>query len=181
MVKDIDINDRSEIIAGVKGIDRSGLPPVHLWDPPFCGDIDMVIKSDGSWWHEGRQIKRSSMVRMFSSLLRKEGDRHFLVTPVEKVGIDVEQYPFLVSDMEVVEGARIYFTTTTDDKVLAGKEGCRIFLDDNIPPRPVVSIRMGLYALVCRSVYYRLMELVVQERAGFGVWSNGEFFSFEET
>lgn len=180
-MKDIDMKDGARIIAGVEGVDRSGLPPLHLWDPPFCGDIDMVIRSDGSWWHEGRPIKRPSMVKMFSSLLKKEGDRYFLVTPVEKVGIVVEQYPFLVADMDVVGGTEIYFTTTTDDKVLVGKEGCRIFLDDNIPPRPVVSIRMGLCALICRSVYYRLMALVVQERAGFGVWSNGRFFPFEET
>ena len=181
MGKDIDKNDGAKIIASVNRIDRSVLPPVHLWDPPFCGDIDMVIRSDGSWWHEGRQIKRPSMVRMFSSLLKKEGNQYFLVTPVEKVGIDVEQYPFLVADMDVVGGTGIYFTTTTDDKVLAGKEGCRIFLDDNVPPRPVVSIRMGLCALVSRSVYYRLMELVVQEKVGFGVWSNREFFPFENT
>ena len=71
-MKDIDMKDGARIIAGVEGVDRSGLPPLHLWDPPFCGDIDMVIRSDGSWWHEGRPIKRPSMVKMFSSLLKKK-------------------------------------------------------------------------------------------------------------
>ena len=136
MGKITDENAEAEIISGLKEIDRSDLPPVHLWDPPFCGDIEMQIRSDGSWWHEGRPIRRLSMVKMFSSLLKKEADQYYLVTPVEKVGINVEMYPFFVVDMEVVGGTGIYFTTLTDDSVLLGEEGCRIFLDDNMPPQP---------------------------------------------
>lgn len=176
MGKITDENAEAEIISRLNEIDRSDLPPVHLWDPPFCGDIEMQIRSDGSWWHEGRPIRRLSMVKMFSSLLKKEADQYYLVTPVEKVGINVEMYPFFVVDMEVVGGTGIYFTTLTDDSVLLGEEGCRIFLDDNMPPQPVITIRMGLSALICRSVYYRLMEFVVQEGEFFGVWSNGKFF-----
>ena len=176
MGKITDENAEAEIISRLKEIDRSDLPPVHLWDPPFCGDIEMQIRSDGSWWHEGRPIRRLSMVKMFSSLLKKEADQYYLVTPVEKVGINVEMYPFFVADMEVVGGTEIYFTTLTDDSVLLGEKGCRIFLDDNMPPQPVITIRMGLSALICRSVYYRLMKFVVQEGEFFGVWSNGKFF-----
>ncbi|HEY8330508.1 MAG TPA: DUF1285 domain-containing protein [Pseudomonas sp.] len=162
-----------------------GLPPVHLWNPPFCGDIDMRIARDGSWFYMGTPIGRKPMVRLFSTILRRDGDDYFLVTPVEKVGIRVDDAPFVAVEVEV-EGAgeaqRLRFRTNVEDEVVAGGEHpLRVVLDAQTgEPSPYVHVRANLEALIHRNVFYRLVELLVPRQLDgqlwLGLWSGGEFF-----
>lgn len=165
-----------------------GLPPVHLWNPPFCGDIDMVIRRDGTWLHEGSPITRPALVRLFSRILKREGGRFFLVTPVEKVGIRVEDAPFVAQDFEVAhpgEGPRqvVTFTTNVGDTVAAGPDAAiRVEIDASAgdAPVPYVHVRAGLDARIDRKSFYRLIDLTqthrVDEVDWLGIWSGGAFF-----
>ncbi len=168
--------------AAAKG---KGLPPVHLWDPPFCGDLDMRIARDGTWFYEGTPIGRPALVRLFSTILKLEDGKYFLVTPVEKVGITVEDAPFVAVDF-TAQGAgtdqRLHFETNVGDKVLAGADHpIRVTRDaDTGEPAPYVMIRAGLEALIDRKSFYRLVEIGTHaDHAGsrwFGLWSDGTFF-----
>ncbi|MDG3041701.1 DUF1285 domain-containing protein [Roseicyclus marinus] len=165
-----------------------GLPPVHLWNPPFCGDIDMEIRRDGTWFHEGTPIGRAPLVRLFSTILKREGDRYFLVTPVEKVGIRVEDAPFVAQDFTVTEDGRgpaqiVTFTTNVGDSVAAGPENpIRVMRDERGEPSPYVHVRAGLEALIDRKSFYRLVDIGEAHRVDgedwFGLWSGGAFFRF---
>ncbi len=164
---------------------RRGPPPVHLWNPPFCGDLDMRIARDGTWFYLGTPIGRAPLVHLFSSILKREGDRFYLVTPVEKVGITVDDAPFVAVDFTAEnEGAeqQLTFTTQVEDSVVAGPEHpIRVERDPNTgEPSPYVMVRRGLEALIDRKSFYRLAELgcerVVDGTAQFGVWSGGTFF-----
>ena len=173
--------------------DWRGAAPVHLWNPPFCGDIDIEIRRDGSWWHEGRLIKRKGMAELFASVLLFEDAEHFLVTPAEKVRIRVEGCPFFLTGLRVEHAGdasrqKLYLSTSLGEEVamgvshplLIGTSG-----EDGSEPYPTVDIRSGLMGLVSRSVFYQLAELVVNrdkesgEEDGdtFGVWSDGVFFT----
>lgn len=158
-----------------------GPAPVHLWDPPFCGDLDMRIARDGTWFHEGTPIGRERMVKLFASILKREGDRHFLVTPVEKVGITVDDAPFVAVDV-AREGEALRFTTNLGEAALAGPDHpIRVVRDPATgEPAPYVEIRSGLEALIDRKSFYRLVELgetAPHEGADwFGVRSSGMFF-----
>jgi len=160
------------------------LPPVHLWNPEFCGDLDMEIKRDGTWFYEGTPIGRKPLVRLFSTILKKEGDKYFLVTPVEKVGIRVEDAPFVAVDLEANGAGRaqtIAFTTGVGDTVVAGEgDAIRVERDANGEPSPYVHILAGLEALIDRKSFYRLVDLgepnEVDGTEMFGVWSGGVFF-----
>lgn len=139
-------------------------PPVHLWNPPFCGDLDIEIRRDGSWFYLGTPIGRPALVRLFASILKREGGRHYLVTPVEKVGIRVEDAPFLAVDAEVSGEGRaqaLTFTTNLGDRATAGPEHpLRVARDPaSGAPVPYVDIRRGLEARVDRKTFYRLVEL----------------------
>ncbi len=162
-----------------------GPAPVHLWNPPFCGDIDMRIARDGTWFYLGTPIGRAPLVRLFSSILRREGDRFFLVTPVEKVGITVDDAPFVAVDFAVTGlGAdqAVTFTTHVDDQVTAGPDHpIRVMIDDATgEPAPYVMVRAGLEALIDRKSFYRLVDLGAhaahQGQDWFGIWSGGVFF-----
>ena len=164
---------------------KEGGAPVHLWNPPFCGDLDMEIRRDGTWFYQGTPIGRIGMVKLFSSILKLEGGKYYLVTPVEKVGIRVEDAPFVAVDFSVEgqgEGQAITFLTNVDDRVSAGPDHpIRVARDpDTGEPAPYVMVRRGLEALVDRKSFYRLVELGVHaEHAGarwFGLWSGGAFF-----
>ena len=134
-----------------------GPAPVHLWDPPYCGEMDLEILPDGRWMHEGSPIGRPEMVRLFASVLKREGDRFFLVTPVEKLGIRVADAPFLAVDAEIAQDA-ITFTTNLGDTVVAGPDNpIRVEQRDGAP-RPYVHVRGGLDALIDRKTFYRLVE-----------------------
>lgn len=161
------------------------LPPVHLWNPPFCGDIDMEIRRDGTWFYEGTPIGRKPMVRLFSTILKREGDDYFLVTPVEKVGIRVEDAPFVAVDLEPHGAGRaqsIAFTTNVGDTTVAGDaHAIRVERDAGGEPSPYIHIRDGLDALIDRKSFYRLVDLgeahEVDGTEMFGVWSDGQFFA----
>ena len=162
-----------------------GPPPVHLWNPPFCGDLDIRIARDGTWWYLGTPIGRSELVRLFASVLKLEDGRHYLVTPVEKIGITVEDAPFVAVDFRVEDpgpAQTIVFETNVGDEVAAGPDDpIRVVRDPETgEPAPYVHVRRGLEALIDRKSYYRLVE--IGERAEldgvgwFGLRSGGVFF-----
>jgi len=160
-----------------------GLPPVERWDPPFCGDLDMRIAADGTWSYLGTPIGRPALVKLFSSVLKREGDAYFLVTPVEKVGITVEDAPLQAVDMAVDgEGDRrsIAFRTATDDLVTVGAEhGLRFVKSADDGVKPYVHVRRGLWARLTRAVSYDLLALgEIREVDGasvFGIAAAGGF------
>ncbi|MCI5112779.1 MAG: DUF1285 domain-containing protein [Marivita sp.] len=173
------------IAASVRATKSKGLPPVHLWNPPFCGDLDMRIARDGTWFYLGTPIGRAPLVKLFSSILRKDGNRYFLVTPVEKVGITVDDAPFVAIDFEASgEGAEqlLTFTTHVGDTAVAGPENpIRVERDaETGEPSPYVLVRANLEALIDRKSFYRLVEYgtthAVDGADWFGVWSGGAFF-----
>ena len=160
-----------------------GLPPVDLWNPPFCGDIDMRIAADGIWYYQKTPIGRPALVKLFASVLKREGDKYFLVTPVEKVGIAVDDAPFLAVEMGVGgEGPQtLTFRTNVDDVVTAGP-GHRLRFEPEASGglRPYLHVRRDLWAKVTRALFYDLVELGEERdldgRRMFGIASGGEFF-----
>ncbi|WP_081507096.1 DUF1285 domain-containing protein [Roseovarius mucosus] len=158
-----------------------GLPPVHLWNPPFCGDLDMRIARDGTWFYLGTPIGRPELVRLFSTILRRDGDDYFLVTPVEKVGITVDDAPFVAVDFEA-EGTgaaqTLRFETNVGDHVTAGPDTpIRVTRDPETgEPSPYVLVRANLEALIDRKSFYRLVEIGDRHDGWFGLWSGGQFF-----
>lgn len=170
------------------GKDASRLPPVHLWNPEHCGDIDMVIRADGSWWHEGTRISRDKLVRLFSTILRKDADgQTYLVTPYEKVIVHVEDAPFLAIRVdragEAGPGQTLAFTTNLGDIALAGPDlPLRVETDPaTLEPSPYVLVRGGLEAKLTRPVFYDLADMAIPNPddggATLGVWSQGRFFT----
>lgn len=169
-------------------IKAPGPAPVHRWDPPYCGEMDMRIARDGTWYHEGTPIRRPALVRLFASVLKREGDRYFLVTPVEKVGIQVEDCPFVAGRAEISErdgDQVITLTLNTDEQLVVGQDHeIRVTetagTGDHPQPHPVVTVRQGLEALLSRPVFYQLVDLAecreVDGRQRLGVWSAGRFF-----
>ncbi|NBZ86642.1 DUF1285 domain-containing protein [Stagnihabitans tardus] len=158
---------------------KKGPPPVHLWNPPFCGPIDMRIARDGTWFYLGTPIGRAPMVKLFSSILKREGEDYFLVTPVEKVQIQVDDAPLLAVDFTVTGEGRdqvLTFVTKTEDEVAAGP-GHEIEMREGAP---YIHVRAGLWALIDRKTFYRMVELGCHhEKDGaswFGLWSQGAFF-----
>jgi hypothetical protein len=158
-----------------------GLPPVEKWNPPFCGDLDMRIARDGTWFYLGTPIGRPELVRLFSTILRKDGDDYFLVTPVEKVGITVDDAPFVAVDFER-EGDGLRFETNVGDYAVAGPDHpIRVERDPETgEPSPYVLIRRDLEALIDRKSFYRLVEIGEtaphEGEEWFGLRSQGEFF-----
>ncbi len=194
MVKDTkfvsEITDAANPLKGLaearKAAGKKSLPPVHLWNPELCGDIDMRIARDGTWYYLGSPIGRKELVRLFSTVLRHDDDGvHYLVTPVEKCSVEVEDAPFLAVRMTVTGQGRkqvIGFETSVDDEMV---------VDDQHPLRfetekgtdglkPYVLVRARLEALVNRALFYDLVALgVVEPYEGdswFGVWSSGRFW-----
>jgi hypothetical protein len=160
------------------------LPPVESWNPTHCGDSAMRIARDGTWFHEGSPIGRAAMVRLFSSILRREKDGSFvLVTPVEKLDILVEDAPFVAVELKSEgegEARSLAFRLNTGDVVVAGPDHPLRFEGGADGPHPYVEVRRGLDALVARPVYYELAELALAEGAEpAGLWSGGRFFALE--
>jgi uncharacterized protein len=173
------------IAASVRATKGKGLPPVHLWNPPFCGDLDMRIARDGTWFYLGTPIGRFALVKLFSSILRKDGDKYFLVTPVEKVGITVDDAPFVATDFTAEgesEAQVLTFATHVGDTAVAGPEHpIRVERDaETGEPSPYILIRANLEALIDRKSFYRLVDRGthhdVDGTRWFGVWSGGQFF-----
>ncbi|MBM9594842.1 DUF1285 domain-containing protein [Roseitranquillus sediminis] len=156
------------------------LPPVHLWNPPYCGEIAMEIRRDGTWFYEGTPIGRPALVRLFSTILKREGDRIYLVTPVEKVGIRVEDAPFVAVD-STSDGDALVFETNVGDRVRAGPDHpIRVERAPDGEPSPYIHVRGGLEALIDRKTFYRLVKHAEHaEHEGecwFGLRSAGTFF-----
>ncbi|HEY0568567.1 MAG TPA: DUF1285 domain-containing protein [Xanthobacteraceae bacterium] len=162
-----------------------GPPPVHLWNPPFCGDLDMRIAADGTWFYLGTPIGRPALVKLFASVLKREGEKYFLVTPVEKIGIVVDDAPFTAVELKVEEardGRTLCFRTNVEEWITAGAENRLRFEPepDTGGLKPYLHVRRDLWAKVSRALFYELVSLG-QERefAGvsmFGIVSMGEFF-----
>jgi hypothetical protein len=156
------------VVAAANAAPGKGLPPVHLWHPDHCGDIDIVIRSNGLWFHEGTPIGREGLVRLFSTVLRKDPDGFHLVTPAEKLRIQVEDAPFIAVRVDRLEDAQgrsvLRFVTNVGDTVDAGPDN-PIRVDtpaEDGEPRPYVHVRRGLEALIARPVFYELAEMAVQ-------------------
>jgi len=166
---------------GARAASKGGLPPVHLWDPPHCGDLDMRIARDGTWFYLGTPIGRKELVRLFSTILRKDGEDYVLVTPVEKVGITVDDAPFVAVDFDATGTGRdqvLTFTTNVGDTTEAGPQApIRVERDPATgEPSPYVLVRANLEALIDRKSFYRLVEIGAHHDGWFGLWSGGEFF-----
>lgn len=172
-----------------KLVEERKLPPVKNWNPTHCGHSDMRIAADGTWFHQGSPIGRAEMVRLFSTILRREPDGSFvLVTPVEKLTIDVEDAPFVAAEVRsegVERGRALVFRLNTGELVPAdGEHGITVREGDD-GPRPYLHVRDGLEALIARPVYYELANIALDDAVGPdgrpGVWSNGIFFPLGST
>ena len=181
----------SRLEAEARKAGSKGLPPVHLWNPPFCGDLDMRIAADGTWFYLGTPIGRKPLVKLFASVLRHDEDgKYYLVTPVEKIGIKVDDAPFLAVEMDV-QGARrtqsITVRTNTDDVVRIGEaHPLRFAKEDGTGGlNPYVLVRGRLEAVFARSIFSDLVALGVDEQmkgtSMFGVWSEGMFLPMQRS
>ena len=185
MKKAIKKKNSDSIVQAAMSASKKGPPPVHLWNPPFCGDLDMRIARDGTWFYLGTPIGRAPLVKLFSSIIRKDGDDYFLVTPVEKVGIIVDDAPFVAVDFDVENKGLnqiINFRTHVGDEAIARKDNpIRVVRDKETgEPSPYILIRKNLEALIDRKSFYRLIELgSTQDFEGtnwFGIRSSEIFF-----
>jgi uncharacterized protein len=180
-------SNRLDGISGALAAAGKGPPPVHLWNPPYCGEIDMRIAADGTWYYQKTPIGRPALVKLFASVLKREGDRYFLVTPVEKCGITVEEAPFLAVELVVenaAAGSRVLrFRTNVDDWVTCGPENALRFEPEPATGglKPFLHVRRDLWAKVRRALFYDLVDLgeerEIEGTRMFGVASGGAFFA----
>src|SRR6185503_11416943 len=159
-------------------IDQRRLPPVDQWNPERCGHSGMRIARDGTWYHDGQPIRRPAMVRLFSTVLRREPDgRHMLVTPVEKLEIEVDATAFRAVEMESEgerEQRRVALRLDSGDALILGAAHPLRLVPDEHGPSPRVHVRHGLEAELARPVYYELAEIALAERyEPPGIWSDG--------
>lgn len=181
MVNTTDKPGLDGVVAAVKQAPGRGLPPVHLWNPAHSGEIDIVIKRDGRWFHEGAVIGREAMVRLFSTILRRDPDGYWLVTPVEKLQITVEDAPFIAVHVDR-EGNHLKFLTNVGDVVTADAEhAIRVAVREDGEPRPYLQVRRGLEALISRAVFYELVEMADErdtpDGPRLGIESGGVWFA----
>jgi uncharacterized protein len=174
------------IVGAAERAGGKGPPPVHLWNPPFCGDIDMRIAADGTWFYLGTPIGRPALVKLFASVLKREADKYFLVTPVEKVGIQLDDAPFLAVEMMIEDGQAgrvLNFRTNVDDWVACGPDHGLRFEPEAVTGglKPYLHVRRDLWAKVTRTLFYDLVGLGEERDIGgermFGVVSMAEFFA----
>ena len=178
-----------ETVYGFSKSGKKGLPPVDKWNPPFCGDIDLKILRDGRWMYMGTEIKRPAMVRLFSTILRLDPDgEYYLVTPVEKVRIQVEDTPFLIVSMDKLKKENktslIFYTSLKDEIILTKKNPISIEVNDKNEPSPYILVRNNLRGLISRSVYYELIEYAqertIEDKNFLTIESNNEIFKMFE-
>ncbi|MET0249956.1 MAG: DUF1285 domain-containing protein [Sphingobium sp.] len=167
-------------------LEEKRLPPVEQWNPDHCGDSEMRIARDGTWFHQGSPIGREAMIRLFSTILRRESDGSYvLVTPAEKLSIVVDDAPFVAVELKSEGTGRnrqLAFRLNTGELVTTGPDNALTVRDGDDGPHPYLHVRAGLDALVARSVYYELMNLALEEGgdAGrVGLWSGGAFFPLD--
>jgi len=178
-----------QLIQEINKVDDA-LPPVHLWEPAYCGEIDIRIARDGRWFHEGLLIQRQSLVNLFSKVLRyDDDDRYYLVTPVEKMEIQVDDAPFITVMAECLnteEEQKICLTTNTGYRYIVDRDHpVYVEFDENLNPSPYSIVRSNLKSLLSRSVYLSLIEWGVMsdenaQKSEFGIWSSGDFFVLGE-
>ncbi len=185
MTADVTSNRIQGLESLLKGHQGKGPPPVDKWNPPYCGDIGMAIRTDGTWFYAGSPIGRMPLVKLFASVLRKDADgKHYLVTPAEKVDVAVADAPFLAVEMEVRNpgpGQQLVFRTNVDDIVEVGTTHPMRFARDRASDglKPYILVRGRLEALVTRALYYDLVEIAVEHEGRLGLWSGGSFFPLE--
>ncbi|MEH6650616.1 MAG: DUF1285 domain-containing protein [Motiliproteus sp.] len=181
--------DSSALAAQVKRSGADGLPPVNSWSPEISGDIDLVVDRQGQWHHEGVLFEREALAKLFASILRKDGDEYFVLTPVEKWRIQVEDVPFLITEMELKEPGpqqRIELLTSLGDRFYVDAEHPLWLTTDQLSgePSPYVRVRDRLDGLLSRSVFYRLAELLQSQQVDgherLGVLSCGQFFVLDD-
>lgn len=177
------MTDLMRYAAQLAGDPKRPPPPVETWSPPYCGELNLVIRADGLWVHEGTPIGRAPLVRLFSTVLRREGDRYFLVTPVEKLGIIVEDAPFLAVSLRTEaspEGPRLVFMTNVGDEVVAGPRHALEMRQAASGRAPYIHVRAGLDAKIARAVWYDLVAFgetrEIDGRSLFGAASGASFF-----
>ncbi len=176
---DKSVSDAASLAATAKAASKRGPAPVHLWNPPFCGDLDMEIRRDGTWFYNGTPINRPEMVRLFSTILKREDDKYFLVTPVEKVGIRVQDAPFIAIDVDF-DAESLIFTTNVGERIVAGPENALRIAGNDDEPRPYLHVRRGLEALIDRKTFYRLADRAVPGPDGrLGLSSQGIWLPLE--
>lgn len=178
-----------ETIYSFSKSNKKSLPPIEKWNPPFCGDIDMTISKSGKWYYMGSEIKRPAMVKLFSGILRLESDNsYYLVTPVEKVRIQVEDAPFVAVAItkEQSEGMNtVTFRTNLNDEIVLSKENpLSIEIKKNDEPSPYITVRNNLRALISRSVFYELVDLAetipIDGVPYLAIKSKGEIFKIHK-
>jgi len=189
------MSDDPENLKGIETIysfsksNKKSLPPIEKWNPPFCGDIDMTISKSGKWYYMGSEIKRPAMVKLFSGILRLESDNsYYLVTPVEKVRIQVEDAPFVAVAItkEQSEGMNtVTFRTNLNDEIVLSKENpLSIEIKKNDEPSPYITVRNNLRALISRSVFYELVDLAetipIDGVPYLAIKSQGEIFKIHK-
>lgn len=182
------MSDLFSYISKLQTGNAKALPPVDQWNPEYCGEMDLVIKRDGAWIHEGTPIGRARLARLLSTVLKKEGDDYFLVTPAEKLKITVEDAPFIAVLMRIEgrgENQSLVFTTNLGDEIAAGADHPIEYRDDPETGggAPYIEVRAGLKARIARAVFYDLVECGERRQTAdsedlFGVWSRGVFFPF---
>jgi len=180
-------NGLGDIAGAVISVSRSkGPPPVHLWNPAYCGEIDMRIGADGTWFYQGTPIGRPSLVKLFASILKREGEKYYLVTPMEKCGIAVDDAPFMAVELQIDDGAtgrQLCFRTNVDEWVACGPDHPLRFEPDAATGglKPYLHVRRDLWAKVTRAVFYELVDLGEAREVGgtlmFGVASAGRFYA----
>lgn len=179
--------DLKDLIAAAReNTNGAGLPPVENWHPDYCGEMDMVIRADGSWWHEGARITRAPLISLFASILRKDADgQTYLVTPAEKIKIKVERGHFLATRVDIQgdgEHQRVFFTTNMGDIIEVGPDRpLRVETDrQTFEPSPFVAVRGRLEAALARAVFYELVDHAVEidtpDGKQLGIYANGMFF-----
>ncbi len=167
---------------GLKRYDQHNLPPVEKWNPPLSGDIDIVIKRNGDWIHEGRKIERHSLVQLFASILKKESDEYFLVTPAEKWRLQVEDVPFVITQISIKGEQQeqcIDLKSNIGDSITVSVNHPLTMMEKESHSKPYVLLRSDFHALLHRNVFYELAEKAVEHKGGYGVWSDGIFFALE--
>ena len=174
--------EKVDLQALVAQFSSRDLPPVAQWNPISERTIDMRIDHNGTWYYNGSAIERARMVALFSTILRREGERYFLVTPHEKLAIEVENVPFVVQLMEVTgdaQGQCLEFTDNVGNVFVAGNDHPLWTADYAGQLLPYVMVRENLPGLLSRAVYYQLAELVIERDDHYGVWSDGVFFPLQ--
>jgi hypothetical protein len=175
----------SSIFETVSKLDPESFPPVHLWDPPICKNVDMKIDREGRWYFMDSPIGRERMVKLFSRVLRLDEDgNYYLVTPIEKILLKVEDKPFLIIDYRIEhpgKNQKIFFTTNTLEEFVVGKKHpLRVFVNKSSEePSPYVLVRSNLEGLLSRNVFYKLIDLATIYKSDLGLWSDGKFFKLE--